>query len=67
MHKLSISHVQPTVQAYTDHNKDIENGGGGLRPRSAFFVYWVWSVYGLYRGLYMAYGQLMYSQYMAYV
>ena len=50
-----------------DHNKYGENGGGGLRRPPPFSVYWVWSVYGLYCGLYMAYGQLMYGPYMAYV
>ena len=50
-----------------DHNKYGESGGGGLPLPPPFSGYWVWSVYGLYCRLYMAYAQLMYGPYMAYV
>ena len=50
-----------------DHNKYEENGGRQLRRRPPFSGYWVWSIFGLYCRLHMAYGQLMYGPYMAYV
>ena len=57
----------PQYRPHTDHTQYTENGGGGRRPPPRFSISLLWSVYGLYCGLYMAYGQLMYGPYMAYV
>ena len=48
-----------------DHNTYGENEGAAATP--SFSGYWVWYICGLYCRLYMAYVQLMYGPYMAYV
>ena len=64
IHKLYISHVQPTVQATYGPYPYL---GSGWRLPPPFSPYLLWSICGLYYRLYMTYVQLMYGPYMAYV
>ena len=66
IHKLYISHVQPTLQATDGPSPYPENGVGGRRLPPPFSSHLPWSNCGLYCKLYMAYVQLIYA-YMAYV
>ena len=64
IHKLYISHVQPTVQATDGPYPYLENGGGGRRPPPPHFLH---IYYGPYVACTVGCTWLMYSLCMAHI